>query len=402
MLKPLFLFASLAALTFAASTAVAHEDFGAHSARSTHDHHQLHDLVNGKVFVARFHAFDNRSGTVSDAVRVVHLGSDNSSHACAFGYDDDLNVTRYRFSDHQTWSTEPHRKRLARLRYLAPGDDPNSNRKTTAMHYEPTSGRFNALGYHKRKYYITADGHLQTSIPAVVYDLCPDFPTPEALGLPLNDKQTSKHYSKLLAQDPSAPIKNFFTAPPAAPSTPVVGNDQTSSLEAPEGAAFSLTGEAASFVAATNGQFISDPAGRFYSYLPLTNQLLEIEGEATVVRFATVSYLEGSPQTYRAIWSDGEVDLWPADKPLPFTATGLESRIGSFYAWLEKRTLTAKFDGFLNELVRFERERVLLMERVDGPGLHFASGENITLRLPDGLTRSFHWTELAAAFGWKG
>lgn len=404
MLKHLSLFASLAVLTFAVP-AFAHDDPGAWSARSTHDHHQLHDLVNGKVYIARFHAYDADSvkGNAKNAARIVYYAPDKTVHACTYAVDKKHNISPYGYGASENWSTEPHRKRLARLRYLAPGDDPVSNQKTTAMEYEPSTGRFNNLFFYKGRYFIGTDGHLQASIPAVVYDLCPDFPTPEALGLPLNAEQTSSKYSVLLGQDPSAPIKNFFTAPPAAPAvTPVVGNDKTSSLEATEGAAFSLKGEAASFVAQTNGQFITDDAGRFYSYAPLTSQLLQIEGEAKVVRYANVSFLEGSPQTYRVAWNDGEVDLWPIDKPLPFKATGLESRIGAFFAWLDSRLVTANIDGFLNERVTFKNERVLFMDNPDGPGHHFAKGDNIIIRLPDGLTRSFHWTELAAAFGWEG
>lgn len=401
MRKHLSLLASLAALSFAVP-ALAHDDRGSFSARSSHDHKQLHDLVNGKVKVARFHGFDSVKGTANDAVRITHFAEDGTSYACGFDEDRDFNLTGYFYGDDHKWSTEPHRKRLSRLRFLGPGDDPTSNRKTTAQIYEPETGRISNRIYGNGRYYIGTDGHMQASIPAVVYDLCPDFPSPEALGLPLNAAQTSAKYSKLLAQDPSAPIKNFFTAPPAAPS---VGNDQTSSLDASPAKAgdalVTLAEPAKTFAAQNNGQFITDAAGRFYTFSPLTNQILEIEGEDTVVRFATVSYLEGSPQTYRVQWSDGKTDLWPANEPLPFKATGLESRIGAFYAWLHRRSLKVNIDGFLNDSIHFLEANVLLVQS-NGPAQHFASGDSITIVLRDGVTRSFHWTELAAASGWKG
>ena len=43
-------------------------------------------------------------------------------------------------------------------------------------------------------------GHLQARIPAAVYDLCPDFPSPEELGMEVNTAQTADRYDALMAQ----------------------------------------------------------------------------------------------------------------------------------------------------------------------------------------------------------
>ena len=55
----------------------------------------------------------------------------------------------------------------------------------------------------EKKRWITWDpGHLQERLPAAVYTLCPDFPSPEELGVKVNTKQTAVTYDKLLEQDP--------------------------------------------------------------------------------------------------------------------------------------------------------------------------------------------------------
>ena len=43
-------------------------------------------------------------------------------------------------------------------------------------------------------------GHYQRKIPRMVYDRCPDFPSPEELGLEVNEAQTAWTYPELVAQ----------------------------------------------------------------------------------------------------------------------------------------------------------------------------------------------------------
>ena len=45
-------------------------------------------------------------------------------------------------------------------------------------------------------------GHIQSDIPAAVYNMCPDFPSAESLGTRVNTKQTSTNYRAMVAQDP--------------------------------------------------------------------------------------------------------------------------------------------------------------------------------------------------------
>ena len=45
-------------------------------------------------------------------------------------------------------------------------------------------------------------GHVQERLPRAAYDMCPNFPSPEALGLEVNEAQTAHFYDDLVAQDP--------------------------------------------------------------------------------------------------------------------------------------------------------------------------------------------------------
>ena len=44
-------------------------------------------------------------------------------------------------------------------------------------------------------------GHLQARLPAVTWEICPNFPSAKSLGTKVNKKQTSRFYFELLRQD---------------------------------------------------------------------------------------------------------------------------------------------------------------------------------------------------------
>ena len=69
--------------------------------------------------------------------------------------------------------------------------------------YDPASGDIVWYTVSNRKGWTNDHniGHLQERLPAAVYDLCPDFPSPEELGVEVNPAQTADRYDALLAQD---------------------------------------------------------------------------------------------------------------------------------------------------------------------------------------------------------
>lgn len=73
--------------------------------------------------------------------------------------------------------------------------------------YDSKTGGLTKYIYDKRKWWEIDTGHLQKAIPAVTWELCPEFPSAETLGAKVNKKQTSKYYSELIKQDAGRRIK---------------------------------------------------------------------------------------------------------------------------------------------------------------------------------------------------
>ena len=77
------------------------------------------------------------------------------------------------------------------------------------LRYAPQNGTLKTYYFntHRNKWTTSRVGHLQKRIPAVVYELCPKFPSAQSLGAEINHKQTSGDYFELLKQDQGERIK---------------------------------------------------------------------------------------------------------------------------------------------------------------------------------------------------
>ena len=76
-----------------------------------------------------------------------------------------------------------------------------------ALDYDSKTGGLTKYMYDKRKWWQIHTGHLQKALPAMTWELCPEFPSAETLGAQVNEKQTSKYYSELIKQDAGRRIK---------------------------------------------------------------------------------------------------------------------------------------------------------------------------------------------------
>ena len=70
------------------------------------------------------------------------------------------------------------------------------------LRYDSSTGGLTNFWFYKNKWWEMGTGHLQERLPAVVYELCPDFPSAKSLGAQINHKQTAKYYHDLVRQDP--------------------------------------------------------------------------------------------------------------------------------------------------------------------------------------------------------
>ncbi|WP_299083326.1 hypothetical protein [uncultured Ruegeria sp.] len=74
------------------------------------------------------------------------------------------------------------------------------------LRYNGQTGELTTYLAGKRRWWENDVGHLQARLPAVTWEICPDFPSAESLGAKVNTKQTSRFYKELLSQDPGQRI----------------------------------------------------------------------------------------------------------------------------------------------------------------------------------------------------
>jgi len=74
------------------------------------------------------------------------------------------------------------------------------------LRYESATGDLATYDMVNNRWSESHFGHLQARIPAVTWEICPDFPSAESLGAEVNTRQTSRYYNELLKQDPGERI----------------------------------------------------------------------------------------------------------------------------------------------------------------------------------------------------
>ena len=153
-------------------------------------------LFAGKVLVIdRGRNFSKVPGIVDHALKVVFIGRDQRYIWCS--YDSESNY----WTRKDKWSPV----KVLHDGLLWPRFDPafeNDRLHGLSPLYEAESGRIVFYRYRNKTFHPWNPGHIQERLPAAVYTLCPDFPSPEELGVKVNSKQTAVTYDKLLEQDP--------------------------------------------------------------------------------------------------------------------------------------------------------------------------------------------------------
>ena len=75
------------------------------------------------------------------------------------------------------------------------------------IRYDASTGAMTNYWYQKLRWWEMRTGHLQAALPAVTWDICPDFPSAKSLGAQVNKKQTAKFYLDLVRQDPGKRVR---------------------------------------------------------------------------------------------------------------------------------------------------------------------------------------------------
>ena len=146
------------------------------------------------------------------------------------------------------WRVVPSREFRALYNFNEPGvePDPGQRRGHTPVFYDPATGVLHneALGAASGVWAVASRGWVQESWPRAMKDACPDLALPA--DLPVNEKQTSTAFDKMMAQDTDAPLRGF----------------PGSELRGPGATGIAASGGRATLPAAALKRFLEDNDGR--------------------------------------------------------------------------------------------------------------------------------------------
>lgn len=151
-------------------------------------------LLSNSTFVSYF---ENRKDDSYGQLQVTHW-HDDTQYRCYFNDESVVEISYWKPIMHLST------KRLLQWPLLAlsrTGDWENPTGYQN-LQYNGETGAFARMVIWRGDWWEMSKGHLQHGIPAAVYDICPDFPSADSLGVPLIQDQTATNYFELLEQNP--------------------------------------------------------------------------------------------------------------------------------------------------------------------------------------------------------
>lgn len=148
------------------------------------------------------HWWDDRyKGTEITNVRIVWYAADGREHVCL------TDAT----GDTMGWGVGSYSGyikdlKFHKVRYPLKKAHVKGNNWFQLLRYNGQTGELTTYLAKNQRWWESDVGHLQARIPAVTWDICPNFPSAESLGAQVNHKQTSRNYLQLLEQDPGQRI----------------------------------------------------------------------------------------------------------------------------------------------------------------------------------------------------
>lgn len=151
------------------------------------------ELFSDVVFV---HQFESGQRGGETEVTVTHFSASGESVEC-----------RVIPSRTYVWTAviEPYWVESERQRASWPATRYNRTDGTTGVQsyqYNGETGQLTGFTYQSPFWWEGRVGHLQYDLPAMVYTVCPDFPSAASLGVEVNAAQTALTYDALVAQNP--------------------------------------------------------------------------------------------------------------------------------------------------------------------------------------------------------
>ena len=160
----------------------------------------MYALFAGTVLVVnRGRKSSTVPGVVNHALKVISIGKDGRYVWCSYGFTSDY------YHRENRWAPV----KVKHAGTLSPRFDPaidNDSPYGLSPLYDGNTGQIVWYRHRDRKWHTKNPGHIQERLPRAVYTLCPEFPSPEELGVGVNEAQTAITYDKLLQQDPGRRI----------------------------------------------------------------------------------------------------------------------------------------------------------------------------------------------------
>ena len=152
-------------------------------------------LLTGNTFVGYF---TGASRDTYGTLTVTHWDS-SIQYNCYGSGDDAGQLNEYWLS--ATWESVT---KLLEYPFLATSETGNweAGHGFSILQYRGETGQFAFLAFTGGRYWEMDKGHIQRGIPAAIYEICPDFPSAQSLGVPLIQDQTATNYFDLLEQNP--------------------------------------------------------------------------------------------------------------------------------------------------------------------------------------------------------
>ncbi|WP_298937231.1 hypothetical protein [uncultured Ruegeria sp.] len=133
---------------------------------------------------------------------VVWYASDGTAHGCSVSASTGKPIPAWNAT--YTGRTVDRKRRDVRHPLFERVRD--GERIYKLLRYNGATGEMATFRIERNRWQETHFGHLQARIPAVTWEICPDFPSAESLGAEVNTRQTSRYYNELLKQDSGARI----------------------------------------------------------------------------------------------------------------------------------------------------------------------------------------------------
>ena len=306
------------------------------------------------------------------------------------------------------WRVVPSREFRALYNFNETGvePDPGQRRGHTPVFYDPVTGVLHneALGSAPGAWGVASRGWVQESWPRAMKDACPDLELPA--HLPVNERQTSTAFDKMMAQDTDAPLRSF-------PGSELRGPGATG-IAASGGRATLPAAALKHFLEDNNGRVLVDNAGARH-VLVLgwdRDELWLLDGSGGTDAIADTGHLVPAAGGAEIALHYERLPLRPRFRvgdALPLLPTGERYAAMRLTDWLVARSepVTLPFMDAKDAAFRFGAEGTLNAVLDDGNdsrgtsgAWRWSRGELIVTLDGAAAANSYPWHALAAHLGW--